>query len=652
MKKYLFLVVFLPVFGYSQGVATTKELEDNTVTIGMQSAYIKGTNTVNGAVKLKRIRVDSLTALAKKGVAELIVNKAELSYVNTQLAGKTSTAQVNTIVSPKIDSVRAKALLALKADLSALNSKVETSTFNSALSNKSNTSDLALKANTADVNALLNFKLNNTVFADTTTALRNIVNTKASITYTNQRLYNATSKTLLTAFTDADIANYDGSIWEKKIGNVASNGGSYAGTIINVSSSVYWERKFNNNVDVKWFGAVADGNYTTGTGTDNSASIQNAVNYAYANNLGVIVSRGIYKCVTGIQIPSGLNFQGDGIWNSILFAPTTFTDINGLLNVNGIGGYPSNISNLAVLCQSGGCLGTGINCTKNGTFISNIWVAGFTIGIDLISTDIFLSNFAVEYCVTGIVPRASSINIINGTVYNCSIGLTVANNSFGESSNILLTDVRINESTQNAFVLGNYCKNIVVTNCHAYATNISGLQSTGFYIEGSDIKISKCTSKFNTGTATTAIALSVNNSSNIEIEGFTGNNFKIGAKVNNSYNVKVLGSNFNLNNQYGIHVTGGDIIDISGNTCLRNGTSGATSDAAIKDENTDAYAIHKVSNNICVQNGGGNQDYGLDLSVTDNSGSSGATYINGNVANFNNIGQIQKNGLVANIINN
>lgn len=149
MKNLLFLLLFFPVFAYSQGVASTKEMEDNTIYIAPQTAYIKGTNRLNGAVQLKRIRIDSLLAMSAKGVSALVVNKADLSYVNAQLANL-GISQANA----KMDSVRVKALLMLKANLADLNSKADISL----LSTKANSSDLSLKENTVDVNAKLGFK--------------------------------------------------------------------------------------------------------------------------------------------------------------------------------------------------------------------------------------------------------------------------------------------------------------------------------------------------------------------------------------------------------------------------------------------------------------------------------------------------------------
>ena len=50
----------------------------------------------------------------------------------------------------------------------------------------------------------------------------------------------------LVFYAGSNYAYFDGNNWEKKGGNVPSNGGSYAGTIINISSNFYWERKINS----------------------------------------------------------------------------------------------------------------------------------------------------------------------------------------------------------------------------------------------------------------------------------------------------------------------------------------------------------------------------------------------------------------------
>lgn len=294
MKKYLLIfLTFLSFSSLSQGLMSSVEAEGNTVIISPQDVRTKSAGNLPViALKNKRLSLDTLLKLTSKGVSALIVNKADLSYVNTQLSTMTTTAQVNAILLPKIDSVRAKALLQLKADVTALNSKVDISVFNNALSAKANTADLALKENTSDVNAKLGFKVNNTLFADTATALRGSINTKASVssvnlkadlTYTNQKLHTVATKTALASFLDSDFSYFDGSFWEKKSGNVVSNGGTSAGTIIRVDANSYWKRKTENDITTTYFGTLSDGT------TDNTANVQNAINSLPVNGGTVYV---------------------------------------------------------------------------------------------------------------------------------------------------------------------------------------------------------------------------------------------------------------------------------------------------------------------------------------------------------------------------
>lgn len=261
MRKLLFIgLLLLSYSGFSQGILTSTEVKDAILTITPSNAQSRVTgNLPIQALKVKRLRLDTLLKVASENFATLVVNKADLTYVNTQLGTKTTTAQVNTIVAPKMDSTRVKTLLGLKANTTDVNDKVSTATFNSVLSTKANSSDVALKENTADVNAKLNFKVNNSLFADTTIAIRNALNTKSSIVYANLKLHNIFTKAQLIAFTDSEKANFDGSEWVRKAGNVASNGGAFAGTIINVNASFYWERKYLNIVESFWFGVTADG---------------------------------------------------------------------------------------------------------------------------------------------------------------------------------------------------------------------------------------------------------------------------------------------------------------------------------------------------------------------------------------------------------
>jgi hypothetical protein len=121
----------------------------------------------------------------------------------------------------------------------------------------------------------------------------------------NLKLQTVSSISELKTYTSSNFAYFDGSTWEKKSGNLASNGGSYAGTIINVSSSFYWER-ISDYYTPEMFGAVGDGL------TNDANKIQSAINATaiggtlmFANKTYFISSR--LTINKSIKITGGLN---------------------------------------------------------------------------------------------------------------------------------------------------------------------------------------------------------------------------------------------------------------------------------------------------------------------------------------------------------
>lgn len=139
------------------------------------------------------------------------------------------------------------------------------------------------------------------------------LNTIKTKELTNQKLHTVSSKTALIAFSDSDIAQFDGSTWEKKSGNVASNGGAFAGTLIRVSSTTYWQRIENESVNVIWFGASP-------TIPDNSIPIQNAINYASENSKrgSVYIPAGSYQILSTLEIPNFITIFGDANSGTII----------------------------------------------------------------------------------------------------------------------------------------------------------------------------------------------------------------------------------------------------------------------------------------------------------------------------------------------
>ncbi|MER0442764.1 hypothetical protein [Emticicia sp. W12TSBA100-4] len=111
--------------------------------------------------------------------------------------------------------------------------------------------------------------------------------------FVNSKKHVVSSISELQTFTDANIADFDGSTWKRITQlnhNKISNGGSFAGTIQRVSSDIYWERQiYNKEVFPEWFGALHDWNSVTKTGTDATEAVQKAVNYAIELGGGVVI---------------------------------------------------------------------------------------------------------------------------------------------------------------------------------------------------------------------------------------------------------------------------------------------------------------------------------------------------------------------------
>lgn len=61
------------------------------------------------------------------------------------------------------------------------------------------------------------------------------------------------------------------------------------GSMVIVSGSRRYKRHYIGSIYAEWFGAVADYNFANNTGTDNTAAIQNAVNYLIAKGGGTLV---------------------------------------------------------------------------------------------------------------------------------------------------------------------------------------------------------------------------------------------------------------------------------------------------------------------------------------------------------------------------
>lgn len=395
-------------------------------------------------------------------------------------------------------------------------------------------------------------------------------------------------------------------------------------------------------VSVTTFGAVADGNFATGAGTDNSAAFQSAINSLTSPLNGgkaLYIPAGVHKLASQITIPSGVSVIGDGPWNSIVFCPNAFANTGGLIRLNGAGGPPTSVSGLGILAQTGGASGYGLVSVANGVFLDWLWVNGFDVGIQLSQTDNFLSNFASELNTTNLYITETDVNVSNGTVYGGTNGVTVANNSSVGNGRVHLIGVRATTCAQNGFYLGP-AKFVDVTGCSASHVNSGAFSASGITVDTStDVSIVGFNGSLGT-TSTTSTGIKVVASTRVAINGGQVRGFFDGISTNASEDISIDAVQSTANGRSGIYLNAGSRIAVNGCTARSNGTAGVN-DYGIYSGNTDANSTHTLIGNTCTDVSGGVQSYGIAATV---SSASSYTLIDNNVCQNSSIADIYIDG--------
>lgn len=402
------------------------------------------------------------------------------------------------------------------------------------------------------------------------------------------------------------------------------------------------QKKLDEVVSVKDFGAVADGNLNLGTGTNNSPMFQAAINALGAGGV-LFVPAGVYLLTSQITVPSDFTIRGAGNYATILVAPAAFNNATGLIRLNGVGGPPTIIENLAVSGQVGGAgaASVGIYSVANGVFLRNLWVSAFKTNVILGQTDNFLLDSAVEESVaggTGVSIVSPDVTVANCVIYHCFLGLAISAVPFLDGT-ISISNVRTIACTSIGFYL-TASSNINLSNCSAGHNNLTGLTSAGLYMNGcSNVIVTSFIARLGGGQSTTGIGIQIQGSSGVIVSASESTSFLDGINISGSTAVSVTGSQFNSNRRYGIYEAGNDQVTLLGNECYGNGT-GVAADAGIHSENTIGFGVVNIISNICSQVGGGFQDYGIYASLTDNGGSTGVTNLTGNICQYNNTSDI------------
>lgn len=427
------------------------------------------------------------------------------------------------------------------------------------------------------------------------------------------------------------------------IGFIASGVGAVPRTV---------QAKVREVVSAFDFGAVADGNLSTGAGTNNAATMQAAINALGA--LGVLFQpSGVFKVSSQLAFPSDFTWRGAGNYCSIVFAPAAFNDATGLIKLNGAGGPPTVIEDLCITGQVGGAgaASVGINSIANGVFLRNLWVGGFKTNVVLGQTDNFLLDSVVEESIaggTGVSIISPDVTVANCVIYHCYVGLAVTSVPFLDGT-ISISNVRTMACTFMGFNLTS-SSNIQISNCSHGHNNTTAYTAAGLYMSGcSNVVVTGNIARLGGGPSTTGMGIQVQACSRVVITGSQSSYFVDGINISGSTDVVISGNQCNSNYRSGIYEAGNDKLVITGNSCYANG-SGAATDAGIHSENTVGFGLVSITNNTCSQVGGGVQDYGIYASLTDNGGSTGTTLLSGNTCQFNSVSDITLAGKTNRIV--
>jgi Pectate lyase superfamily protein/Right handed beta helix region len=315
-------------------------------------------------------------------------------------------------------------------------------------------------------------------------------------------------------------------------------------------------------VSVKDFGAVGDGNPTTGAGTDDTKAIQAAINSmggGHDQQLSVYFPDGTYKITSTLTLPEGVELFGNGAWKSKIH----YTGAGVAIQWTNGGNYdfPQIVRDIGLYSAGTYCINTG---ATSGGIVRNVWFGG-PGGVAIPGTaDLWITDNGFDGTSNGIVFTAASLcnnieisrNLFTGNAY----AITLKN----------ARDVRINgnafrgDATHNIHILSpsgtNTLIGIVINGNTFYtAAGVGAVGSLMMKLEGSalsDFVISNntfdgCRAQgiYSASGAPSGFLFNGNvfNNIGLDVISFVGAGTKISIK-NNIFNASIGGKAFNYKN--------------------------------------------------------------------------------------------------------
>lgn len=428
------------------------------------------------------------------------------------------------------------------------------------------------------------------------------------------------------------------------------NGPVYAGnhTIFTGSGSV--TGTFGQvPLNVRWFGAVADGNLATGAGTDDGPAIARAIAARTRGNTtqhSVFLPAGHYRIATGVTLPSGCDFRGEGMWNTVLVCAS---DFSGTAVTTSSSGAPTSVEAMGIIGVSGPA-GKALVFGGNGSFGRKLWVAGFNTTspggmVEMTATDTFLEDFAVESANKGIKITTPYVNVSHGTLYGNVTGLTVENGASSETGRVVVTGVRANNGGDYGFVVDGG-KRATFTGCSVSHDDNSKFDIAGFAVLGAsdDVNFIGCDAHLGTqSTASDAFQIA-GTAKNVSIVNSTAKGFYKGIDISTSgKNINITGGRLVENYRHGVDASSytGLALTLTGVLADSNGTGAANDCGFNLVGNTANQRVSAVGCVALQASGAGLQDYGF---LIDCNESTALVNVVGCSAAFNASGQFSTTG--------
>jgi hypothetical protein len=317
----------------------------------------------------------------------------------------------------------------------------------------------------------------------------------------NTHLFRTTTIAGLQAYIQHSLAYFDGSVWEKKTGLVASNGNGFAGTLINVNATSYWSRIYDDEINVKWFGVKGDNTDTFfEIQTVHDFCVLNKINYHFPSgtyNLGIRSYPGKNNTFNTMMSYNGITIRGDGETTIIRSDSVDGADVFNIINSSNL-----TIKNLAITASLSGTTMAGSNGVsiifggKNIT-LDNIYI----YDLPFIAKPTFVDGGkAITLQGSSSITNAfyDNIRVTNIHIKNCYMGINVDNyfeNNIDRLQNILFNQINIENSDIGVIIsypspiVGttineNYTHNIILDNISVINCNKDVLLGRTFGIKG------------------------------------------------------------------------------------------------------------------------------------------------------------------------